>query len=55
MRKLLSKCLNCRNKQWQEFCYKCRKQIYECFICKVVIKEKDRNEHMSKHYNEVEL
>ena len=52
---MLSKCLNCRDKQWKECCYKCTEQPYESFICKVVIKEKDRNEHMSKHYNEAWL
>ena len=52
---MLSKCLNFRDKQWKECYYKRREQPYNCFICKVVIKEKDRNDHMSKHYNEAEL
>ena len=52
---MLSKCLNCRDKRRKERCYKYKKQPNECFICKVVIKEKDRNDHMSKHYNEAEL
>ena len=49
------KCPNCRDKQWEECCYKCRKQLFECFICKAVIKEKDRNDHRSKHFFEAEL
>ena len=52
---MLSKCLNCRNKQWKECCYKCREPPYEHFICKAVIKENDRIYHMSKHYNEAGL
>ena len=52
---MLSKCLNCRDKQWKDCCYKCREQPYECFKCKEAIKEKDRNDHMSKHYDEAKL
>ena len=52
---MLPKCLNCRDKQWKNCCYKCREQPYECFICNGIIKERDRNSHISKHYEEVGL
>ena len=52
---MLSKCRNCRDKQWKECCYKSREQPYECFICEVVIKKKDRIDHMSKHYKEADI
>ena len=47
---MLSKFLNCGDKQWKDCCYKFREQPYKCFICKVVIQEKDGNYHMSKQF-----
>ena len=32
-----------------------KEQPYECFICNDIIREGDRNSHMSKHYEEVDL
>ena len=52
---MLSKFLSCMNKQWKDCCYKCREQPYDCFICNDIIRERDRNSHMSRHYEEVDL
>ena len=35
---MLSKCPNCRVKQWKDCWYDFREQPYECFICKGIIK-----------------
>ena len=52
---MLSKCLNCRDKQWKDCCFKSREQPYECFICNRITKERDRNSHISQHYEEARL
>ena len=39
-------------KQGKDCCYKCGEKPYEYVMCKVVILEKDKNDHMSKHYDE---
>ena len=52
---MISKCSNCRDKQCKDSCYKYREQRYECFICNGIIKERDRNSHINKHYEEVRL
>ena len=52
---MLSKCLSCKNKQWKDCCYKFREPPYDFFICNDIIRERDRNSHMSRHYEEVDL
>ena len=52
---MIIKCNNCEPKPFKKCCDKCRDQPYKCFVCDIIIKERDRTNHLSKYYTNPDL
>ena len=53
--KMVLKCNICEHEPWSKGWHKCRDQHYNCFICDILIKERNRTNYMSEHYNNPDL
>ena len=52
---MLLKYDKCKEKSCRECCDEYRDQPYGCFLYDEIIKERDRNSHINKHYKTLDL
>ena len=45
------KCDKSKNKHWKDSCYDCKELEYCCHICEDIVKVKDYNKLLGKHYD----